>query len=290
MPNKKIKRRPRQNPTTVKQWVDCINQRYRRHRSAILTEDIAFGDWLLDKKQELRTRGDLWGRVFKDRGMECSQATAEKYMSIAGNSVMRDSAHAKIWPRSFYVRYLLSTMPESRLQEVIEAGGIHPKLQRDEAEALLRKRADSASRHRSVTFGRSMNGGVQGDLWHNRLDQIFGTKAVGRKRAPGAHLYEFGKRNLRAPVDILKAMLALSTLLPDDRHWPGDGQPKKWGLLLRFLYEHERVETCLQDLCQRPLEQHEAYIDRLMREAHEAHRAAEGVAAETVGAANADAA
>ena len=89
MPNKKIKRRPRQNPMTVKQWVDCINQRFRRHRSAILTEDIAFGHWLLDKKQELQNRGDLWGRVFKDRGMECSQATAEKYMSIVGNSVMR---------------------------------------------------------------------------------------------------------------------------------------------------------------------------------------------------------
>jgi hypothetical protein len=273
------KRRPRQSPTTVKQLVDCINRRYRGHRSAILTEDIAFGDWLLDKKQELRSRGDLWGRAFEDKRIEFSQTTAERYMAIAGNSVMRNSAHALIFPRSFYIRSVLAMIPESRLQALIDAGRIHPKLTRDEAEAL-RKRAGAASRPRLV-FGRSINGGVRCDLWHNHPEKVFGARAIDCKRAPGAHLYAFAQRHLQSPVDILKATLMLSTLLPDERHWPGDGQPKKWGLLLRFLYEHEKVEACLQDLSQKPLDQHEAYVERLMREAYAAHKA-EGEAAQTL--------
>jgi len=273
------KRRPRQSPTTVHQLVDCINQRYRKHRSAVINEDIAFGDWLLDKKEEVRSQGDLWGRVFKDRRIECSQSTAERYMAIANNSVMRNSAHAQIWPRSLYVRYLLSTIPESRLQELTRR--IHPKLTRDEAEAL-RKRAGAASRPRLV-FGRSINGGVQGDLWHNHRDKVHGSKTVGGKRALGCRLVEIAQRHLRSPVGILKVILDLSTLLPNDRHWPGDGQPKKWHLLLRYLIQHEKVEGFLQDLFQRPFEKHEAFIERLMREAYAAHKA-EREAAQTLGA------
>jgi hypothetical protein len=264
------KRRPR--PTTVHQLVDCINQRYRKHRSAVINEDIAFGDWLLKKKEEVRTRGDLWGRVFEDRRIECSQPTAEKYMAIANNSVMRNSAHAQIWPRSLYVRYLLSTIPESRLQELIDAGRIHPKLTRDEAEAL--KRAGAASRPRVVSFGRSINGGVGCDLWHNHPEKVFGVRAIGCKRAPGAHIYTFAQRHLQSPVDILKATtLMLSTLLPNDRHWPGDGQPKKWGLLLRYLIQHDKAEACVQDFFKTPPEEHEAFIERLMREAYATHKA-----------------
>jgi hypothetical protein len=266
-----MKRKPRQSPTTVHQLVNSINRRYREHRLAVMSEDIAFGDWLLEKKDEVRTRGDLWGRVFTNRRIECSQTTAEKYMAIANNSVMRNSAHAQIWPRSFYVRYLLSTIPESRLQELIDAGRIHPKLTRDEAEAL-RKRAGAASRPRLV-FGRSINGGVRCDLWHNHLDKVFGSKAVGGKLEPAGRLFKFAQRHLQSPVDILKVILALSTLLPDERHWPGDGQPKKWDLLLCSLFEHVKAEDVLEDFRQRPFEQHEAYIERLIREAYAAHKA-----------------
>src|SRR5262249_12680448 len=99
-------------------------------------------------------------------------------------------------------------------------------------------------------------------------------------------LFKFGERHLPSPVDILKVMLALSRLLPDERHWPGDGQPKKWPLLLRYLYEHDKVEACLNHLSYTPSEQHDAYIERLMREAYAAHKAeAEGEAAQTLEAA-----
>jgi hypothetical protein len=265
------KRKPRQNATTVKCLVDCINQRYQRHRSNIFNEDIAFGDWLLAQKEQVRTRGDLWGRVFGDRRIKCSQDTAERYMAIASNSVMRNSAHARIFPRSFYIRSVLAMIPETRLQGFIDAGRIHPKLTREEAEAL-RRRAGAASRPRLV-FGRSINGSVQGDLWHNHPEKVFGVRAIGCKRAPGAHIYTFAQRHLQSPVDILKATLMLSTLLPNDRHWPGDGQPKKWGLLLRFLYEHDKAEDCVQDFFKTPPEEHEAYIERLMREAYATHKA-----------------
>jgi len=281
MPSKKIKRKTRHSPTTVRQLVGRINQRYRKHRSVVMTEDIAFGDWLLATKKEVRSQGDLWGRAFQDGRIECSQATAERYMAIANNSVMRNSAHAQIWPRSFYVRYLLSTIPESRLQELTRRR-IHPKLTREEAEAL-RKRAGAASRPRLV-FGRSINGGVQGDLWHNHLDKVFGFKAVGGKLELAARLFKFAQRHLQSsPVDILKVISALSTLLPDDRHWPGDGQPKKWGFLVCNLIQHEKEEDFLKDLSRRPSEQHEAYIEGLMREAYEVHKA-EGEAAQTLGA------
>jgi hypothetical protein len=272
-----MKRKPRESPTTVHQLVDCINRRYLQHRSKIINEDIAFGDWLLAQKEKVRTQGDLWGRVFKDRRIECSQATAERYMSIAKNSVMRNSAHAQIWPRSFYARYLLSTIPESRLHELTRR--IHPKLTRDEAEGL-RKRAGAASRPRLV-FGRSINGGV-GCGWRNYPEKVFGgARAIGRKLPPGVRLFTFAERHLRSPADILALILELFTLMPDERHWPGDGQPKKWGLLLRYLIQHEKEEAFLNDLCKRPFEQHEAFIERLMREAYAAHKA-EGEAAQTL--------
>jgi hypothetical protein len=275
---------------TVSQLVNCINQRDRKHRSAVINEDIAYGDWLLDKKEEVRSQGDLWGRAFEDPRMESNLGKAEKFMAIAKNSVMRNLRMRRFWPGSFYVRYLLSTIPESRLQEVIDAGRIHPKFNRDEAEALVRqcKRVNSASRHRLVSFGRSINGGVGCDLWHNRLDEVFGARVVGRKCAPGTRLYKLAKRHLLAAADVLKATLAISTLLPDDRHWPGDGQPKKWPLLLRYLFQHEKVGAFLQDLSQMPFEQQEAYIERHMREAYKAYRA-EGVAVETSNAEAADA-
>jgi hypothetical protein len=265
------KRKPRQNATTVKQLVDCINQRYHRHRSNIINEDIAFGDWLLAQKAKVRARGDLWGRVFKDRRIDCSQDTAERYMAMASNSVMRNSAHARIFPRSFYIRSVLAMIPESRLQAFIDAGRIHPKLTREEAEAL-RKRAGAASRPRLV-FGRSINGSVQGDLWHNHPEKLFAVRAIGCKRAPGAHIYTFAQRHLQSPVDILIATLMLSTLLPGERHWPGDGEPQKWALLLRFLFQHEKAGDLLQDLFQMPLDQHEAYVERQMRDAYATHKA-----------------
>jgi hypothetical protein len=265
------KRKPRQSRTTVRQLVDCINQRYRKHRSAIANEDNAYGDFFLDLKEKVRTQGDLWGRVFEDRRIECSLGTAEKYMSIARNSVMRNSAHAQIWPRSFYVRYLLSTLPESRLQELVDAGRIiHPKLTRKEVEALV---AQQRTRPRLVSFGRSINGGMGRDLWHNNPEKVFGARTIGRKLAPGAHLFAFAQRHLRSPVDVVKAILTLSTLLPNERHWPGDGHPKKWDLLLCSVFEHDKVETCLQHLSQTPIDKHEAYVERLMREAYAAHKA-----------------
>ena len=130
---------------------------------------------------------------------------------------------------------------------------------------------------------------MQGDLWHNRLNELFGFQATGRKLARGARIYEFARSNLQEPLDIFKVILALSTLLPDDRHFPGDAQPTKWNLLHRFLLEHEKVGAFLQDLCQRPLAQHGAYADRLMREAYAEYRTVEDEAAETVEAADAEA-
>jgi hypothetical protein len=192
-------------------------------------------------------------------------------MAMANNSVMRNSAHAQIWPRSFYVRYLLATIPESRLQALVDTDRINPKITREKAEAL-RKRTGAASRPRLV-FGRSINGGVQGDLWHNHPEKVFGVRAIGCKRAPGAHIYTFAQRHLQSPVDILKATLMLSTLLPNDRHWPGDGQPKKWGLLLRYLIQHDKAEDCVQDFFKTPPEEHEAYVEQHMREAYATYKA-----------------
>ena len=78
--------------------------------------------------------------------------------------------------------------------------------------------------------------------------ELFGFQATGRKLARGARIYEFARSNLQEPLDIFKVILALSTLLPDDRHFPGDAQPTKWNLLHRFLLEHEKVGAFLQDL------------------------------------------
>lgn len=82
-------------------------------------------------------------------------------------------------------------------------------------------------------------------------------------------------------------MMTLSTLLPQDRYFLGDGEPKKYDLLLQNLFQHEKVEAVLNDFA-RPLGPHkeEEYLARLMNEAYAAYRADRGEAVDAAEAAD----
>jgi hypothetical protein len=103
----------------------------------------------------------------------------------------------------------------------------------------------------TVVKGRHIDGAVRSDLWHNQTDRLFRPVTTGSRPVAGERLYKEAI-NL-TPLDLLRLVLALSAHLP-----------KKRRLLLRF--EAEKVDAILQDLTTRvPFDQHEAYLERLLR-------------------------
>jgi hypothetical protein len=114
---------------------------------------------------------------------------------------------------------------------------------------------------------RRINGAVQSDLWPNHLPQLFGATPTGMKLAPSVRIFWLVQKYLHTDVDIVKLILALSTLLSDERYWPATGQPKKWFRLLQRVYEDEKVDALLQHLTNRVLlDKHEEFFKHLLRD------------------------
>jgi hypothetical protein len=164
--------------------------------------------------------------------------------------------------RALYRLAAPSTPPELR-EEVLERAERGERISYREvvgriAQDRLRSAADDLRR---------INGAIQSDLWSNRLPQLFGWTAAGIKTAAGGRIFQLAQKYLRTDVDIVKLILALSTLLSGERYWPV-GQPKKWWRLLQRVYEDERVDALLQNLAseRRPPNTHEEFFKQLLRD------------------------
>jgi hypothetical protein len=114
--------------------------------------------------------------------------------------------------------------------------------------------------------------------WHNSLPELFGAQPISNEPTPAQRIWELTKAlpdTPDRPVEIATLILAMSTLLPQDRHALGDGEPKRYGLFLQTVFEHEKEHGVLNDLHRRP-ERHRKreYIERLIERAYVDYRRA----------------
>jgi DNA polymerase III sliding clamp (beta) subunit (PCNA family) len=87
-----------------------------------------------------KTRGyGRWGEVFETQEISFSQDTAEKYMSIAKNPILKDSAHARNLPPCREALYLLSRLPVAELKKMLADGRVHRDTKRKDVEAIKQK-------------------------------------------------------------------------------------------------------------------------------------------------------
>jgi N6-adenosine-specific RNA methylase IME4 len=82
-----------------------------------------------------------FGRLFDPTDAEFvgfSWQTGDKFMSVARHDAIRNPAHARDLPPSWYTLYQLSQAPAEQVEEWIAAGDVTPGMQRKDVARLLR--------------------------------------------------------------------------------------------------------------------------------------------------------
>lgn len=116
---------------TSDEWAALIKADLGRAVESI----VAAGRHLIEAQAEL-DYGE-WLPTLKKVGL--SPSTAERYMSIARNRILADSAHAPNLPTSWYTLYQLSRLEPAALEAVIGDGTVTADMGREEALALVRR-------------------------------------------------------------------------------------------------------------------------------------------------------
>jgi hypothetical protein len=116
---------------------------------------------------------------------------------------------------------------------------------------------------RSVRRARVINGAMSGgDLWSNRLDELFGSRPTNVRRSSGTRIAEIVGTVVRTDMDHAKlALLNLAHI-----------RDRRYRQLVHDLIddgEDALVEAFLQHLVETPLDQHEEFFEQQFRLAHE---------------------
>jgi hypothetical protein len=125
---------------------------------------IAGAKKLIDAKRALKKRDGSFPRVVKKLGMDLGKA--ERLMKIARHPVLGNSAHAPIMPVAWTTLYTLAVLPPALLEQLIADGAIHPDLERQQAEQLVREargRNDRRGRNRDGDDDHGADGGGGAD-------------------------------------------------------------------------------------------------------------------------------
>jgi hypothetical protein len=127
-------------PLTEEEWADSI----RSDLTAGATHYISAGRKLLEAKKELKKHGGSFINLVEVK-LGWNLDTAEKWIAIAGNPVLADSATLRNLPTSWTTLYALSRLPPKMLEQCIKDGTIHPGLTCKAATALAKKARGSNS-------------------------------------------------------------------------------------------------------------------------------------------------
>jgi hypothetical protein len=117
----------------VDEWAEIV----RPHFSQGNVNFIAGAAKLIEAKKALKKHGKFIELVEVKLRMDIS--TVERWMRIARNQVLANSAHAPNLPLSWMTLYTLSQLPSNVLERFIEDGTVNPDLGRKEAERLVKK-------------------------------------------------------------------------------------------------------------------------------------------------------
>ena len=123
--------------TTLQAWADRGTQLLRKTVESV----IATGQFFIEAKASVPP--GQFGRIFKDhtehvaRPMNITQHMAEQYMAVAENPTLSNSTRWVELPSSYRTLYVLTRLPQEKLEMLIAGGIVRPELTRNEAEALV---------------------------------------------------------------------------------------------------------------------------------------------------------
>jgi hypothetical protein len=133
-------------PLTEEEWADSI----RSDLTAGEAHYISAGHKLIQAKKDLKKHGGSFINLVEVK-LGWNLDTAEKWMAIAGNPVLSDSATLRNLPTSWTTLYALSRLPPKMLEQCIKDGTIHPQLTCKVATVLARNARGSNSDGASST-------------------------------------------------------------------------------------------------------------------------------------------
>jgi hypothetical protein len=110
-------------------WVVKISAAWHRVTASI----IETGELLIKAKRSLK-HGSFG--IMVDKALPFGARTAQRLMQIAEHPVLSNTTHASLLPPSWMTLYELSHVPPELLEEYLEEGRVHAKLERKEAAAL----------------------------------------------------------------------------------------------------------------------------------------------------------
>ena len=176
-------------PSLEEQWA----ARIRPHLEAGVAGHIAAGLELIQAKGALKKQRGASLIHMVEAGLGWSIDAAEKWMAIARNPYLTDSANLRNLPTAWTTLYVLSPLKPEVLEEFAEAGQLHPALAGAEATALVRRasnlnghgdrrddgidRSDDRSIDRSVDLGDDHDG----DRGNDRGDDHHGDDRRARR-------------------------------------------------------------------------------------------------------------
>jgi hypothetical protein len=131
---------------TEEEWAEAI----RSDLTAGAAHYISAGRKLLEAKKELKKHGGSFINLVEVK-LGWNLDTAEKWIAIAQNPVLADSATLRTLPTSWTTLYALSRLPKEVLERCIKNGTIHPQLTCKAATALAKKPRRSNSDAASST-------------------------------------------------------------------------------------------------------------------------------------------
>ena len=117
-------------------WQDYAKKITAAHGKSVAAI-IEAGLLLIEAKEDLN-RGDFLLMFRTRKGpLKFSEDTAERYMAIARNKVLSNSAHWADLPVSWRTLFELSRLPMQKLQEAICDGRVNPEVRRSDVVKLL---------------------------------------------------------------------------------------------------------------------------------------------------------
>jgi hypothetical protein len=149
---------------TPQETIEALQIRIKAAWQKSVTSIIETGKLLLDIQK--KTERGSWGKIFEGPNRPFSYRMARMLMDIAEHPTLSNVKHASVLPASWYTLFVLSKIDPKKLEEFIvnkgsRAFSVHPGLQRNGAEILLRAQNSRERIHRG-----------QGDqyVWRGQTD------------------------------------------------------------------------------------------------------------------------
>jgi hypothetical protein len=120
--------------SAVDEWAEIIRPHFLQGNASLIAGALK----LIKAKKDLKkTHGSFIELVTIKLGLDLD--TAERWMTIARNPVLSNSAHARNLPLSWMTLFTLAKLPPKVLEGSIEDGTVTPETSRKDAERLVKR-------------------------------------------------------------------------------------------------------------------------------------------------------